>query len=503
MDGLAADLRLLAALMALTLLPGLMLVRAPWSAVPFLSLGFWSVTWGLIPALGSRLAFVQASLVFYGLLTALRLPRLQALGVPRGPILMLAGLAVGALAPWFARSLAPGPDAPLRGLTARLLVWRDGLPLTYEPLLGVHRFGPAVRLVDLWAADVALLAGGDPARAAHLAQLAVQGLALLACFVLACRLARPWPAVGRAPGATHDGSAVGAALASALLTAALSWAWCHDLLPATAVWPTPGLALESACVAIALAWLGRGRSRGAALAAGVLLAAALIGRPRLWLVLLLLTTALLATRMAWAETPSTRRVLLIRHAWALAALSVAVGPSWWHLHRTAGGQAATMAWSTDLLDLAPLGLAAALCAALARPTGSLFQRLSTRHAGLVCVVLACATLVAWVPAWVRAPGWPAPTAEQRRQWPDLAREQDPLSSLCIDPGDAGAWLPALAGQAVRPMPVPAEDYVALKPIVSRRPCHAAPSAYGLRAPKLPPDALPALVVMPFDAQRSK
>ena len=42
---LAAEARGLLALAALLLLPGLVIVRAPWTAVPFLSVSFWIVSW--------------------------------------------------------------------------------------------------------------------------------------------------------------------------------------------------------------------------------------------------------------------------------------------------------------------------------------------------------------------------------------------------------------------------------------------------------------------------
>ena len=44
--GLAASFCGLLAFVVLLLLPGLLVVRAPWPAVPFLSLSFWALSWG-------------------------------------------------------------------------------------------------------------------------------------------------------------------------------------------------------------------------------------------------------------------------------------------------------------------------------------------------------------------------------------------------------------------------------------------------------------------------
>jgi hypothetical protein len=497
LDGWVADLGLLAALAALVLLPGLMLVRAPWSAVPFLSLAFWMLTWAWTPWLGSRLAFVQASLVFFGLLTALRLPRLQGMW-PRAPIVALVGVALGLLGPWFVRGLAPGAGAPFRALTTRLLVWRDGLPLTYEPLLAVHHFGPALRAVDLLAADLALLAGGEPARAAHLAQLAAQGLALLAAFELARRLARPRSARLRAPGVVSgaDDAGVGAALTSVAGLGLVTWAslatdsWAGPNAP----WNAP--VLEGACAAMGLAWLGRGRGRGAALAAGALLAAALVTQPH-WLASLgLLAAGLLATRLVWAATALVRQALIVRQAWALAVTLTALLPSLVLRYRASGTGPPGAAWTDELANLALLFGAALLCALLAGPSARLFHRLPARPAWLVWVLLAAVAVSGWGRAWTRAVGWPEPSAAQRREWPKLVRAHDPLTALCIDPHGPGAWLPALAGQAVRPLPVPLRAQRMLAPAARRGACVSPASAFGLSAPAPVPAHRPAFVVVP-------
>lgn len=490
---LASDIKLLAALAALLLLPGLMLVRAPWSAIPFVSLAFWLVTWGWIPLLGSRLAFVQASLLFSGLLSALRLPRLEGVHRPRLGIALVAGVALLLLAPLALRDLAPGAGAPFRALTVRLLVWRDGLPLTYEPLLGVHRFGPALQAVDLLAADVALLAGGSPARAACLAQLAVLSLLLVACFESARRFARPWLAAwdGQRPDA--DPGAADSSAAYAVVTAfcLLGWALVSDQLVAGAPWNVPSL--EVACAVMALAWLGRGRGRGAALAAGLALAAVLVGRPRLLWPLVLATSGLLAVRLAWATTPPARRALGVRHAWALAATFVAVAPAWWHLHACGRLQTPALAWESGLPGLALLVFFALLAACAARPCGYVLGALAPGARAFACTALALATLAGWACAWRAAPGWPEPTPEQARRWPRLTRALDPLAPLCIDARGPGAWLPALGGQAVMPMPVPHAAWPALGALRGQRTCLPAPAGFELAPHPYARDGVPALV----------
>src|SRR5512147_3138655 len=60
-------------LAALVLLPGLLVVRAPWTAVPALSIAFWvlSAWWPPFAGLG-RGRFVSAALTAFGLLLLLR-----------------------------------------------------------------------------------------------------------------------------------------------------------------------------------------------------------------------------------------------------------------------------------------------------------------------------------------------------------------------------------------------------------------------------------------------
>jgi len=62
----------LLALALLSLLPGTLVVRAPWTAVPALSLAFWALgAWW--PPLAGRGRFLAAALLAFGLLALLRL----------------------------------------------------------------------------------------------------------------------------------------------------------------------------------------------------------------------------------------------------------------------------------------------------------------------------------------------------------------------------------------------------------------------------------------------
>ena len=57
------DARAVAGVLLLLLLPGFTVVRAPWTAVPFLSLGYWIASWWWLSSEGGgREAFLRASL---------------------------------------------------------------------------------------------------------------------------------------------------------------------------------------------------------------------------------------------------------------------------------------------------------------------------------------------------------------------------------------------------------------------------------------------------------
>src|SRR5947209_16087384 len=128
--GLGASLCGLLAFAALLLFPGLLVVRAPWTAVPFLSLSFWIASWWWLPSVG-REKVLAGSLVGFLLGSLLRLARLDAQRPSWPPLLALAAaLAHGGV------GLVPRAGAPARvdPAAAQLMVWHDGLPTTYVPL---------------------------------------------------------------------------------------------------------------------------------------------------------------------------------------------------------------------------------------------------------------------------------------------------------------------------------------------------------------------------------
>src|SRR6266702_858251 len=158
---------------------GLLALRAPWSAVPFLSLSFWALSWGWLFG-ASRQRFLHAALLGFLLLALLRLLKPLGLRAPRGStVLVLAAAALPLLA-FFCWPLCPGAEMSFHSLGARLLVWRDGLPLTYEPLVALRPFGAHAPALPALAADVSLLSGLAPAKAVLLAHQAAMGLLIVA-----------------------------------------------------------------------------------------------------------------------------------------------------------------------------------------------------------------------------------------------------------------------------------------------------------------------------------
>ncbi|MCG6928057.1 MAG: hypothetical protein LJF30_22470, partial [Acidobacteria bacterium] len=81
--GLPPEAAGLLALVALSLLPGVLLVRAPWTTVPAFSVAFWTLGWWWLP-LGSRSRLLGASLVLFGVLALLRFLPKHAVPPPPG-----------------------------------------------------------------------------------------------------------------------------------------------------------------------------------------------------------------------------------------------------------------------------------------------------------------------------------------------------------------------------------------------------------------------------------
>jgi hypothetical protein len=495
---LALEARGLAALATLLLLPGLVVVRAPWTAVPFLSASFWIVSWwwGL-----PRLAFLSGTLVASALLVLLRLlqplPPLR----PRWPTVLVAVAAAARLLPYGAWPVAPGADMSLHSLSTLLLVWRDGIPRTYEPLLPIHDFGAYTPGLHARAADVALLSGLPAYRAAFLVSAASHGLLTVAVYAALSRFFdRPVAALAavlglgmaRVPQAFFGWGANPSVLALAFLTAAAALlargsgrspavaaglflaaaAVTHTMIAACALAAAP-LAVAS----IALAGPGdRDRVRDRFLLAG--LVALLVALP----FLARLDFTLSAGERAWlAEHLRTHyaRDWQQRYArfYPVAVLRFVVGSlndaflacslvGLWLGHRARAR------------GLAGLGLTAALLVALAATArwGGLGPIVVFPERPLaVLAVLLCAGLAFVVRELLRSPrllqgvallvlmGTAAERAH-RYYWGGaanvmvgrddlaamgwIASHTRPLDLVCNDYGSPGLWVPAIAGRAI-------------------------------------------------------
>lgn len=274
------------ALVALLLFPGLLVVRAPWSAVPLLSLTFWIASWWWLPSMG-RTRLLGAFLLAFGLAALLRLARLDASRPSWPPLLVLAAAVLCACV-----GLAAGPRLALAPTAAQLMVWHDGLPATYVPLREAGSFGAHPHGLDAIAADVALLAGLPASRALALAAAAARGVWAIGLYILLGRLLTPRVA------------AVGTLGASAVVSLLEVVDRGGDASSFLAV----GFALAAAGL------LSTGGSRGAAIAAGAFVGAAVMTGPAV-------SGAVLALAVAGAAAFRRGRFLL-----AAAAAFVTAAP---------------------------------------------------------------------------------------------------------------------------------------------------------------------------------
>jgi hypothetical protein len=244
----------LVALMALLLLPGLLLVRAPLLFVPALSASFWIVSAWWLPATVGRERFLRALVVSFGVLALVRLRDVRG-GRPSAPALAVGVAAVLPLVLFFVGPALSGPrGTSFDSLSAALVVWNDGVPVSFQPLLDLQPFGAHAPAVATLSADVALLSGLAPSRAVLLVGLAAHALLVLALFGLARRRLAP-PAA--------------ASIAILASTVAFLPRFVAPLGAATAV-----LALVLAATAALIVEGGDSRTRAAA--AGLVLSAALL-----------------------------------------------------------------------------------------------------------------------------------------------------------------------------------------------------------------------------------
>lgn len=433
----------LLALAALALLPGLLVVRAPFSAVPALSLGFWVLSPWWPPLAGlSRGRVVGGLIVSFFLLALLRLlpkhevppppgwtpppsppppPRPGLLPPPlaSAPSLAVLLVALLLLAPVPLWHHAPGQDLAFQTTIARLLVWRDGVPRTAEPLLALAPVGAHAPALATLAADLARLSGLDPAPAVLIVTVASASLALLGLFALIATWAEP-PA-----------AALGALLALAVVP------WPGFLL----VWGEGEALLALAFLLPAAALLLGHASRSSALAAGLLLGAGALAQPAL--------AAAAAAAVAAALLHGGPRVhpgTLRRMGEAGLLALVLAGPGLVPLARSLSLREAA-ALGSSLRPEELVAFAIGLLGAVLGPivAARLAPGRSSREGPLAAALGAAAALVLLVRlhAWIAAGQLEPPWREA------LARvgSGPSLEPLCAPPG-VRDWVPALAGRPV-------------------------------------------------------
>jgi hypothetical protein len=458
---------------ALSLLPGLLVVRAPWTAVPAPSLSLWALAawWPLVGGLG-RGRFVWSALLVFGLLALLRLLPKHVVPPPPGwppppcsppperpgrtsprlataPSLLVLTVALVLLVPLPLWHHAPGPRLAFQTTTARLLMWRDGIPATAEPLLPVAPVGAHAPALATLAADVSHLSGLDPALSLVLVVIGAAGLLLIGLFALQATWAPPRVAA--------LGAIVG--LAAAPFPAVLSPFGEGEAL----------LALAFALPASALL-LGRA-SRSSAVAAGMLLAAAALAQP-----LLAAGMGALVVGVAWRRASGAPA----RGGRLALALAVALGagaPGLWPLFRALSlREVAVVARSIRLVDLLPLSLGTLLAGLvpllLLRVAEARSRAGRVAAAGLALV--GAALLVGRVHRWVASGQLPPPI---RAALARVAVEAHPFEAVC-GPEGVRDWVPALAGrEAGEPgpwvPPVYADEWAAR----TRRPCRTRLEAF--------------------------
>jgi hypothetical protein len=288
-----------AGLAAILLLPGFLVVRAPWTAVPFLSLFFWITSWWWLPS-GGRARFLAAALLAFALGALLRLVRLR----PRRPswpalVALVAALVRtgAAFVPVFVVGARARPDA----IPAQLMVWHDGLPSTYVPLREAAGFGAHPHGLDALAADLSLLSGVAVSRAVVLAAAVARGLPVLGLYALLVRRIAPGTA--------------------ALLTAAV--AVVVSLIEAASAGGDPAWWLALGFVLAAAGPLLGGRSRSGAVAAGAFVGAALVTAPAV--VGAGAAAGVAAAAMAWTRTSREARDALRRRLGLAAAAAAVTG----------------------------------------------------------------------------------------------------------------------------------------------------------------------------------
>ena len=286
-------------LLALLLLPGFLVVRAPWTAVPFLSLFFWIASWWWLPSVG-RSRFLAGALLAFALGALLRLVRLRP-ARPSWPALVAVAAVLLRASAAFVPVVIMGALTRLDTVPAQLMVWHDGLPSTYVPLREAAGFGAHSHGLDALAADLALLSGMPVSRAVVLAAAVARGLSVLGLYGLLVRRIAP--------------------SAAALVTAAV--AVVVSLMEAVSAGGDPAWSMSLGFVLAAADPLVSGHSRSGAVAAGAFIGAALMTAPAV--VGAGAAAGVAAAALAWTRTSPEARAILLRRVGVAAAAAIATG----------------------------------------------------------------------------------------------------------------------------------------------------------------------------------
>jgi hypothetical protein len=279
------------------LLPGFLVVRAPWPAVPFLSLFFWIASWWWLPS-GGRARFLAGALLAFALGSLLRLARLR---LERRSWPALVAVAAALLRAGAAFVPITGAASRLDTTSAQLMVWHDGMPATYAPLREAGSFAAHPHGLDAVAADLSLLLRLSVPRAAVLAVAVAGGLSVLGLYALLERRLTPG--------------------AAALVTAAV--AVTVSLVEAVSGGGDPAWSLGLGFVLAAAGPLVSGRTRSGAVAAGALIGTALMVAPAV--VGAGAAAGVVSAALAWRQTSRPARRMLLRRLGLAATSAAATG----------------------------------------------------------------------------------------------------------------------------------------------------------------------------------
>ena len=417
---LARELVGVGALALLLLFPGLALARARWTAVPFLSLSFWIASWWWIGAMGGgRRRFLLVLLAGFLVLAGLRLLKPWLAERPSVASLAVLGGAAALALPHVLEPVPFGSDSSFRALQALLLVWRDGMPSSYEPLLPAAGFGASPTGLAGLAADVTLLSGLPVYRATVLVSHAGCGLLALALFALLRSREEVAAAAGALVAVT---SAVGLQLA---------------MSPDSEVsWLASALVVASATIAGA-----GGAHRG--LAAGVLLGAAMVTEP------FVAVFGLAAMAVAKPGLVGRDEAGLSALLWGSVAAIIVAAPFLWTI--AIGLAAGTVSFegqaSTTALAVMPVAIAGLVLPAMRRGRHASAET-RRRYRRPVLGVALLASLATGAAAGVRRGGAQGVTGDDLQAMLWLVRHTRQSDAVCNTGEGGGPWIPGVAGRAV-------------------------------------------------------